>query len=507
MHMGHSFGHLQISSDNLLGWNAKNYQRFLQSGVANWMSSSGHARLVPCCDTKIVGGDGSAIGIRIANVHDMKPVWRPSTNGVAAAVPSDEEFENKRMGRVGIQFLDSFPKADSRVARRNIRDMLSSGTSAKIAEAHWDKWRNVYCHMVPPEYANAVNRLAQLEDGPPRRHLRSFLRDSICESSVSYHVPHELLRPLYDLCFQLLRQDAVQDRVSSLLQMKKLFPLFDQGILYPAFRALHSNVACTLSIHDIVGVLRLLCEWICFILLLVVYIVHTVKGSERVWNAILTMPDPSHAPITNSDRGPYPPTDGWRSFFTEHGRALRTDWPIPKSAEKQLKGWETSEDGCSKLRTASVSRNQRSGLWIYTCMKHQTIVGFHVMGFAEGRRDCLLPLYKFKENPPEVIFCDTACLCEEAGMNWLPHFYKHTKFYHDIFHGYTHVCSGCFDSTRSPKYNEISTSLVEQCNSYLQGLRGVCRSGSMKLSTFMFWTEVFVTEWNFRKLKLSTMKK
>jgi len=94
MHMGHSFGHLQISSDNLLGWNAKNYQRFLQSGVANWMSSSGHARLVPCCDTKIVGGDGSAIGIRIANVHDMKPVWRPSTNGVAAAVPSDDEFEN-----------------------------------------------------------------------------------------------------------------------------------------------------------------------------------------------------------------------------------------------------------------------------------------------------------------------------------------------------------------------------------------------------------------------------
>jgi hypothetical protein len=117
-----------------------------------------------------------------------------------------------------------------------------------------------------------------------------------------------------------------------------------------------------------------------------------------------------------------------------------------------------------------------------------------------GRRDRVLPLYKFKKDPPQVLFCDTACHCEESGMNWLPHYYQNVKMFHDIFHGYQHLCSGTFDSRRSPKYNRIQTSLVEQCNSYLQSLRGVAKSGTMKLSTFMFWIEVFVVEWNYRKM-------
>ena len=122
------------------------------------------------------------------------------------------------------------------------------------------------------------------------------------------------------------------------------------------------------------------------------------------------------------------------------------------------------------------------------------------MAHGEGRRDCVLPLYKFKKDPPQVLFCDTACHCEESGMNWLPHYYQNVKMFHDIFHGYQHLCSGTFDSRRSPKYNRIQTSLVEQCNSYLQSLRGVAKSGTMKLSTFMFWIEVFVVEWNYRKM-------
>ena len=134
------------------------------------------------------------------------------------------------------------------------------------------------------------------------------------------------------------------------------------------------------------------------------------------------------------------------------------------------------------------------------CMDHQTIVGFHVMAHGEGRRDCVLPLYKFKKDPPQVLFCDTACHCEESGMNWLPHYYQNVKMFHDIFHGYQHLCSGTFNSRRSPKCNRIQTSLVEQCNSYLQSLRGVAKSGTMKLSTFMFWIEVFVVEWNYRKM-------
>ena len=171
--------------------------------------------------------------------------------------------------------------------------------------------------------------------------------------------------------------------------------------------------------------------------------------------------------------------------------------PNPRTS---IAHWEASQEGCNKLRTKSISKRQRSSLWVYMCMDHQTIVGFHVMAHGEGRRDCVLPLYKFKKDPPQVLFCDTACHCEESGMNWLPHYYQNVKMFHAIFHGYQHLCSGTFDSRRSPKYNRIQTSLVEQCNSYLQSLRGVAKSGTMKLSTFMFWIEVFVVEWNYRKM-------
>jgi hypothetical protein len=30
-------------------------------------------------------------------------------------------------------------------------------------------------------------------------------------------------------------------------------------------------------------------------------------------------------------------------------------------------------------------------------------------------------------------------------LNWLPHYFKHMKKFHDIFHGFSHVCSeSCF---------------------------------------------------------------
>ena len=122
----------------------------------------------------------------------------------------------------------------------------------------------------------------------------------------------------------------------------------------------------------------------------------------EIWDGLNNMEVPDHATVNNNLGGPYPPRDGYRSFFTPHGRPLREVWPLPESARKQIKGWESSQEGCHKLRTATVAKKQRSGLWIFMCMRHQTIIEFHVMGCAEGQRDCILPLYKFKEAPPKV---------------------------------------------------------------------------------------------------------
>jgi hypothetical protein len=116
-------------------------------------------------------------------------------------------------------------------------------------------------------------------------------------------------------------------------------------------------------------------------------------------------------------------------------------------------------------------------------MIHETVVEYHIIKNGEGRRDCLIPLYRFLPEPPQAVFCDVACFCEDSGLKWLPDFFKHTKWFHDIFHGYAHVCPSVFRSNRSPLYSWVNTSLMEQFNSFFSdgGLRGLIESSSTKV--------------------------
>ena len=66
MHMGHFNDHMRhfsYSDSFYASFAPDNWRTFLQSGVALWMSSI--ARLMPCCDLKVVGGDGTSVGIPI----------------------------------------------------------------------------------------------------------------------------------------------------------------------------------------------------------------------------------------------------------------------------------------------------------------------------------------------------------------------------------------------------------------------------------------------------------
>jgi hypothetical protein len=109
-----------------------------------------------------------------------------------------------------------------------------------------------------------------------------------------------------------------------------------------------------------------------------------------------------------------------------------------------------------------MSHKQRAGLWISMCMEHETIVGFHIMSRGEGRRDGIVPPYRFMEKPPKAFFGDYVCGWEETAMNTLPEFYKLVLFFHDIFHGCTHSCSERFESRRLSAFCAINTSLMEQ---------------------------------------------
>ena len=165
---------------------------------------------------------------------------------------------------------------------------------------------------------------------------------------------------------------------------------------------------------------------------------------------------------------PNPATTGMRYMMSKHGKSVRTKWPLPSTALNAIDTDTGSSEGCRKVRFTFIGHRQRSGLWVSMCMRHHTIIGLHVMPQGEGRRDAIFPVYRFLEQPPKAIFGDYACGIEETCLNYLPRYFKCCEFYHDVFHGCSHVCSERFCSRRHAQYAALNTSLMEQVRSCQQ---------------------------------------
>ena len=233
MHMGHAFGHLHSVSAHFPSTvSRQNQQRFLQSGTAMWIANQ--KREVPCCDLKWIGCDGTGIGIPLSKLTDMTPVWEPGQ--LAQHAESDiDEFENKRMGRVVIQF-ENCSKSDARTARRSIRDMLCSTTSQKQLSELQHKYKDSYHSWVPKQFHEAFQLWGGLSKCHFKKYLRSLLHDIISEVSASFQVPCALVDPLGKMCTQLVQPTA--NRTACLIEIKSQFPEFDQGILWSAYMTL-----------------------------------------------------------------------------------------------------------------------------------------------------------------------------------------------------------------------------------------------------------------------------
>lgn len=172
----------------------------------------------------------------------------------------------------------------------------------------------------------------------------------------------------------------------------------------------------------------------------------------------------------------------YNTFIAQNPGRQRERWPMPVE-NVQLVWTNTGTSDCKKKGKTIINKRARTGLWIWTCMIHERIIGFHIIRHGEGRRDCLLSLYRFKERPPKVVFVDCACQAEESGLNWLPKYFETVTFYHDIFHGYSHKCSDRYSSRFNHSMRIVNTSVMEQINSFLQPLRRILSSSTTKVGT------------------------
>ena len=120
-----------------------------------------------------------------------------------------------------------------------------------------------------------------------------------------------------------------------------------------------------------------------------------------------------------------------------------------------------------------------------------------MLSSSEGRKDPMYSLYLYLKKPPDVIMYDNCCQLDEYTRNRESGFFKNTKFFHDVFHGFAHKCPDNFRSSRLSQYKHIDSEICEQFNSFVQSLKK--SSGQMSQTTFTFCLQHFIYVWNLKK--------
>ncbi len=187
-----------------------------------------------------------------------------------------------------------------------------------------------------------------------------------------------------------------------------------------------------------------------------------------------------------------PETQGRAYYFTSHGGRLRD---LPKYNISKQKERTPSE--CRKLYP-EVAKSGTTYLFLWFDPLHGHCYGFHVITTSEGRKDPFASAYMYMETPPDEVFYDFSCQLEEYSLNREPMFWRCCRFFHDLFHGFSHKCPYVYNSRRIQALDiGINTEICEQFNSYIQRIKFSARA--MNQSHFMFYLQFFIHRWNEEK--------
>ena len=208
----------------------------------------------------------------------------------------------------------------------------------------------------------------------------------------------------------------------------------------------------------------------------------------------IVAPEPTPLPGTYN-----PPRLGRAYYFTQDGLQLRDVRKF--SIDDKGKSKKTHDDipinsKCTK-RYPVVAMKGSTFLFLWFCPMHGHCYGFHIVNGSEGRKDPCFSLYTHLTDAPDSIFYDFACSLEEYCLNRESQYYKNTRFFHDVFHGYSHTCSSVYSSRRLLDFRSVNTSLCEQFNSFLQCIKASAKH--MSQVRFIFYVQFMINIWNERK--------
>ncbi|XP_041347204.1 uncharacterized protein LOC121367125 isoform X1 [Gigantopelta aegis] len=155
------------------------------------------------------------------------------------------------------------------------------------------------------------------------------------------------------------------------------------------------------------------------------------------------------------------------------------------------------EEKCNKI-FPQVSRKGTTYLFLWFDPKHYGhCYGYHMIPGSEGRKDPFTSAYLYLEKAPEELFYDFSCQLEEYCLNREPGYWQNTRFWHDVFHGFSHKCPVTYKSRRILSLRKMSTEICEQFNSFIQRIKYSARA--MSTGKFNHYLQFMIHHWCIKK--------
>jgi len=402
-------------------------------------------------DPKVLACDGTKIGTCFKNVA-IKPIETP---------------------------VSSFPEQRSRrLDRCVIRDQYTREALRKLASTDDDYLQLDIELVVPEEVQSFVYEAISVELKPElTRPYRDVLKQISHDSSIAAMFPHAILDESIRVTTAAINKNLSEDDLWNYISDMEHFNIEISTLL-------RSSIEHNGAPSD--GVFKLI-DFCC-------------RSEKAIHDLRVPSENPDPIPGTYN-----PPRDGRAYYFTEHGQQLRQmrSFPIDKEKKKGADDDEEADVQCNK-RFPEVSRRGITYLFLWFCPLHGHCFGYHMIPSSEGRKDPAASLYMFKPKAPHIILYDFACSFDEYARNRESGYFCCSRFFHDIFHGFSHKCGSCFRCERLVGMNAFNTSICEQFNAFMQ-----CVKQSAKLMSqthFNFYVQFFVHIWNVKKAEFFKQK-
>jgi len=199
MHVGHyrdaMDARIQVTNPGVAGFfSARKWRTFIHSALALRMASLSPTTREPCCDLRVIGGDGTGIGIPLKNVA-IDPVWSPLESIPRSSAP----VRGSTINRCGIGPTDLQGTAsDFDKARKYLHQLTSRSTTTSTRGDLRDEIDDFAQHM-PAPILKALEAFLVLDQNEPHWHdvrciLATLSHTESLSGIVSIHMIDDITR-------------------------------------------------------------------------------------------------------------------------------------------------------------------------------------------------------------------------------------------------------------------------------------------------------------------------